>query len=61
RLLVWAGEEVKPELRPVVLKASEYAHPSSGSDVSPVMWVIAGALVVIALLLGVLVMKRRTS
>lgn len=61
RLLVWAGDEAKPELRPVVLKASEYEGPASDSDVSPVMWVIAAALIVIAVLLGMLVMKRRTS
>lgn len=59
RLLVWAGEEVKPELRPVVIKASEYEGASSG--ISPVMWVIAAALVAIAILLGVLVMRRKTS
>lgn len=61
RLLVWAGEEVKPELRPVVLKASEYAGASSGTGVSPVMWLIAAALVAIAILLGVLVMRRKSS
>jgi hypothetical protein len=60
RLLVWAGEEVKPELRPVVIKASEF-NGGSSSSVSPVMWVIAGALVAIAILLGVLVMRRKTS
>lgn len=60
RLLVWAGEEVKPELRPVVIKASEFESASS-SSVSPVMWVIAVALVAIAILLGVLVSRRKPS
>ncbi len=59
RLLVWSGEEVKPELRPVVIKASEFEGSATG--ISPVMWVIAGALVVIAVLLGMLVLRRKSS
>lgn len=34
---VAAGDEVKPELRPVVIKASEYGASSSGRVGSPVM------------------------
>lgn len=61
RLLVWAGDEVKPELRPVVVKASEFGATKSGSGGSPVLWVIAGALLAIVALLGVLVMRRKAS
>lgn len=61
RLLVWVGDEVKPEMRPVVVKASEYkaAGGAAGAGTSPVLWVIAIALVAIAALLGVLVMRKK--
>lgn len=60
RLLVWTGDEVKPELRPVVVKASEFQGAKSGSS-SLVLWVIAGALIVIAAMLGVLVLRRNRT
>jgi hypothetical protein len=61
RLLVWVGDEVKPDLRPDDVKASEFGAKQEGSAASPVLWVIAGALVLIAALLGVLVMRRKAS
>jgi hypothetical protein len=61
RLLVWVGDEVKPELRPVIVKASEYKGQPASGGMSAVMWVIAGALAVIAALFGVLVLRRRSS
>lgn len=61
RLLVWTGEETKPELRPVVIKASEYERASSEGGSALVLWVIAGALVVTAALLAMLVLRRKAS
>jgi hypothetical protein len=60
RLLVWVGDEMKPELRPVVVKASEFTGEKKAAG-SLVMWVIAGALVAIVALLAVLVLRRRPS
>lgn len=61
RLLVWVGDEVKPDLRPIVVKASEFGAKKDSFAASPVLWVIAGVLVLIAALLGVLVMRRKAS
>jgi hypothetical protein len=61
RLLVWVGDEVKPELTPVVVKASEFAGEKSESGGGMVLWVIAGALVAIVALLAVLVLRRKAS
>lgn len=60
RLLVWAGDEVKPQLRPVVVKASEYTGEKESSS-SVVLWVIAAALLAIVGLLVVLVLRRKSS
>lgn len=60
RLMVWVGDETKPEFTPVVVKASEYETQRSGFS-SMVLWVIAVALILIVILLGVLVMKRKTT
>lgn len=66
RLLVWVGDEVKPQLRPVVVKASEFAEekPASGAGLlggGVVMWVIAAALIAIVGLLAVIVLRRKPS
>ena len=61
RLLVWVGDEMKPELRPVVVKASEFAGEKKSAGGGLVMWVIAGALVAIVALLAVLVLRRKPS
>lgn len=64
RLFVWVGDEAKPDMRPVFVKASEYKESTSsgaGGGASPVMWVIAIALVAIAGLLGVLVLRKKSS
>lgn len=63
RLLVWVGDEVKPTLRPVVVKASEFQGdaPSNASSGGVVLWVIAGALIAIVALLAVIVLRRKSS
>lgn len=61
RLLVWIGDEAKPELRPVVVKASEFEGGDEGGGGSIVLWVIAGLLGLGVLLLAVLVLRRKTS
>ena len=60
RLLVWVGDEAKPELRPVVVKASEFEGGDEGGGGSIVLWVIAGLLGLGVLLLAVLVLRRKT-
>lgn len=59
RLLVWVGEESKPPMRPVVVKASEF-EPDGGGGGSLVLWVIAGLLGLGVVLLAVLVLRRKT-
>lgn len=60
RLMVWVGDESKPVFTPVVVKASEFEPQRSGFS-STVLWIIAVALIVIVILLGILVMRRKTS
>lgn len=59
RLLVWVGDEVKPELAPVVVKASEFKGDKKSGSI--VLWVIAGALVLAVALLAALVLRRKSS
>lgn len=59
RLLVWVGDEVKPELTPVVVKASEYGRGKGGRSLTP--WFIVGALVVVVGVLAVVLMRRKSS
>lgn len=62
RLLVWVGDEVKPEMRPVVVKASEFEGASEGGGFgSLVLWVIAGLLGIGIVLLAILVLRRKPS
>ena len=60
RLLVWVGDEVKPDLVPVVVKASEYggAKPEGGSLLP---WFIVGALVLVIGVLAAVVLRRKSS
>jgi hypothetical protein len=58
RLLVWAGNEATPQV-PSLFAPIDAASPGSGGP--PMMWVIAGLLVIIAGFLGVLVLKRGRS
>lgn len=58
RLLVWAGDEVKPELRPVVVKASELKDGKGGI---PRLWWIVGGLVVVGAGVAVFLMRRKPS
>lgn len=62
RLLVWVGDEVKPEMRPVVVKASEFEGTGEGGGFgSLVLWVIAGLLGIGIVLLAILVLRRKPS
>ncbi|MGH8177681.1 MAG: hypothetical protein ACREV5_15605 [Steroidobacter sp.] len=60
RLMVWVGDETKPEFAPVVVKASEY-QGETRKEGGMVLWVIAGALIIIVALLGALVLRRKSS
>lgn len=60
RLLVWIGDEVRPELAPVVVKASEY-DAAGGEGSNWLLWVIAVAAVSAVALLAVLVLRRRKA
>lgn len=61
RLLVWVGDETKPTMRPVVVKASEFEGGGTRDWGSLVLWVIAGLLLVGIALLAVLVLRRKPS
>lgn len=62
RLLVWVGDEVKPEMRPVVVRASEFEDSGEGGGFgSLVLWVIAGLLGIGIVLLAILVLRRKPS
>jgi hypothetical protein len=60
RLLVWVGDEAKPTMRPVVVKASEFEGGGSRDWGSLVLWVIAGLLLVGIALLAILVLRRKS-
>lgn len=59
RLMVWVGDETKPDFAPVVVKASEYE--GGGSWGSLVLWVIAGALVLLVALVAFVAFRRKPS
>lgn len=63
KLLVWAGDEVKPDFKPVVVTRSEYekTQDSSWLPGGAVLWVIAAALLGILGLLAVLVLRRKRA
>lgn len=61
RLLVWVGDETKPDFAPVVVKASEFKEAGGGGGGSLVLWVIAVVLAGILALLAVLVFRRKSS
>jgi hypothetical protein len=66
QLVVWAGDEARPPMRSPFVSMDEYRkrHGSAGGGSfmgSLAVWVIAGALVVIAALLGVVVMRGRRT
>lgn len=62
KLLVWVGDEVKPELRPVVVPKSEYREEGaswfSGGGIA--LWLIAAALLGIFVLLLFIVLRRKS-
>lgn len=66
-LIVWLGDEVQPDLAPVTVPMSKYKaeHPDAGKapaaagGTSPVMIVIAVALVAIVLLLAFMAFRRK--
>ena len=59
RLMVWVGDETQPDFAPVVVKASEF----EGGDRwgSLVLWVIAGALVLLVALVAFIAFRRKPS
>jgi hypothetical protein len=57
RLLVWAGSEVAAPVMTPLVSMSEYKKTNRTGG-PPVLWVIAGVLVVIAGLLAVLVLRK---
>ncbi len=59
RLMVWVGDETKPDFAPVVVKASEYE--GEGGWGSTVLWVIAGALVLLVGLVAFIAFRRKPS
>jgi hypothetical protein len=61
-LIAWVGDEVKPELAPVVTPMSEYrnSHPSSLFDNPMLLWG-GGALLVIALGGGIFFLGKRSA
>jgi hypothetical protein len=61
-LIAWVGDEVKPELAPVVTPMSDYrnAHPSSLFD-NPVLLWGGGALLLIALGGGIFFLGKRSA
>jgi hypothetical protein len=65
QLIVWAGDELKPELPALVVTDPDRVQgKSSGGGVlsgGPVLWVIAGSLIVIAGLLAVRTFKGKQS
>lgn len=65
QLVVWAGDELQPELPPVVITDPDRAQgkSSSGGALSGglVLWVIAGSLIVIAGLLAARTFKGKQS
>lgn len=61
RLLVWVGDEVKPTMAPIVVKASEFGRASGGAGWGGlVLWVVAALLLAIVGLLTVMLFRRRT-
>lgn len=51
RLLVWVGDETKPDLAPVVVRASEFEGDAGGTTWW--IWLVAGAGLVVAAVLAV--------
>lgn len=60
RLMVWVGDETKPDFAPVIVKASEFE--GGGTDWgSLVLWVIAGALILLVALVAFIAFRRKSS
>ena len=59
RLMVWVGDETKPDFAPVVVKASEFEGESDLGSV--VLWVIAGALLLLVGLVAFIAFRRKPS
>jgi hypothetical protein len=65
QLVVWAGDEARPPMRSPFVSMDEYRKRHGGGSGSVMgslaLWVIAGALVVIVALLGIVVMRGRRT
>lgn len=58
RLLVWVGDETKPDFAPVVIKASEF---EGGGDGFPWTWGLVGLLAGIVVVLAVALLRRKRT
>ncbi|MCF7221430.1 hypothetical protein [Marilutibacter chinensis] len=59
RLLVWVGDETRPDFAPVVVNASEFDGGGSGGF--PWIWGVVGLLVAVAAVMAVLLMRRKRA
>lgn len=59
RLLVWVGDETKPELKPVVVKASEYEGDKAGTGW--LRWALIVGAAAIAAWLAVRALRRKST
>lgn len=59
RLLVWIGDEVKPQMAPIVVKASEFEGDSGTNWMMVGLWVVAALLLAVVALLLVFLLRRR--
>jgi hypothetical protein len=57
QLLVWVGDEIKPEFTPVVVKASEFEQKSG----SLAWWLVGAAMAAMLAVAAVVVVRRRKS
>lgn len=56
QLLVWVGDEIKPEFAPVVVKASEFEQKKSWRT-----WWLVAAIAAVLVVAATLVLRRRKS
>lgn len=57
QLLVWVGDEIKPEFTPVVVKASEFERRGG----SRLWWLVGAAMAAVLIAVVVVVLRRRKS
>ncbi|KAB8164035.1 hypothetical protein [Marilutibacter maris] len=60
RLLVWVGDETKPDFAPVVVEASAYDGDGGGGGF-PWLWGLVGLLALAVVAMAVLLMRRKRA